>query len=81
MAASTLNVVLMRLHELDEGIQVVNKEEEVVGTSKLAARKALQEMAITRACLPIPLLAIPTIVMAKLDKWDTKFWLNGFFLI
>ena len=46
--ASTLNVVLMRLHELDEGIDVVDKQGNVVGTSKLAAKKALTEMAVTR---------------------------------
>ena len=66
--ASTLNVILMRLHELDEGIDVVNKEGEIVGTSKLAAKKALTEMAITRAALPIPLLAMPPIVMSLLEK-------------
>lgn len=66
--ASTLNVILMRLHECNEGIDVVNKQGEVVGTSKLAAKKALQEMAITRALLPIPLLTIPPIVMALLEK-------------
>lgn len=68
--ASTLNVVLMRMHELDEGIDVVNKKGEVVGTSKLAAKKALKEMAVTRAALPIPLLTIPTVIMAFLEKFD-----------
>ena len=58
MTASTLNVVLMRMHEVDEGIDVVDKQGNVVGTSKLAAKKALKEMAVTRAALPIPLLTI-----------------------
>ncbi len=66
--ASTLNVVLMRIHELDEGINVVDKDNKVVGTSKLAAKKALKEMAITRALLPIPLMTIPPIVMTLLEK-------------
>lgn len=66
--ASTLNVVLMRRHELNEGIDVVDKEGGVVGTSKLAAKKALTEMAITRAILPVPLLTIPPIVMTFLEK-------------
>ena len=66
--ASTLNVVLMRRHEMDEGIDVVDKEGKVVGTSKLAAKRALTEMAITRALLPIPLLTIPPVVMTFLEK-------------
>ena len=66
--ASTLNVILMRRHELNEGIDVVNKKGEVVGTSKLAAKKALTGMAITRAALPIPLLTIPPIIMTMLEK-------------
>jgi sideroflexin-5 len=66
--ASTLNVVLMRMHEIDEGIDVVDKSGQVVGTSKLAAKKALQEMAVTRAALPIPLLTIPPVIMTMLEK-------------
>ena len=46
--ASTLNVILMRMHELDEGIDVVDKHGNVVGSSKIAAKKALTEMAVTR---------------------------------
>lgn len=68
MTASTLNVVLMRMHELDEGIEVLDKEGEVVGTSKVAAKKALQEMAVTRACLPMPLLTLPPLIMSALEK-------------
>lgn len=66
--ASTCNVVLMRLHELDEGINVVDKNGNYVGTSKLAAKKALKEMAVTRALLPVPLLTIPPIVMTMCEK-------------
>lgn len=66
--ASTLNVVLMRLHELDEGIDVLNKDGETLGTSKLAAKVALKDMAITRAVLPVPLLIIPSMVMSLVEK-------------
>lgn len=37
--ASTLNTVLMRNHELREGIEVVDEQGNVVGTSKIAAKK------------------------------------------
>lgn len=66
--ASTLNVILMRRHELHKGIDVLDQTGAVVGTSGLAAKKALKEMAITRALLPIPLLTIPPIVMTMLEK-------------
>lgn len=68
MTASTLNVILMRKHECNEGIDVLDKNGQVIGTSKVAAKKALTEMAISRAALPIPLLAIPPIVMTMLEK-------------
>lgn len=68
MCASTLNVILMRIHEIDEGIDVVNKAGQIVGASKLAAKSALKEMAITRATLPIPLLLFPAISMSYLEK-------------
>ncbi len=37
--ASTINTVLMRNHELTEGIEVVDDKGNVVGTSKIAAKK------------------------------------------
>lgn len=66
--ASTLNVLLMRRHELDKGIDVLDKSGKVVGSSQLAAKKALKEMAISRALLPVPLLTIPPIIMSMFEK-------------
>ena len=40
--ASTLNSVLMRNHELWEGIEVVDDEGNVVGTSVIAARRVIR---------------------------------------
>lgn len=74
--ASTLNVILMRRHELEKGIDVVGKNGAVVGSSSLAAKKALKEMAITRALLPIPLLTIPPLVMTMLEKYDRIYRLS-----
>ncbi|CAG5127616.1 unnamed protein product, partial [Candidula unifasciata] len=37
--ASTCNVLLMRNSELYEGIEVVDKNNKVVGTSRVAAKK------------------------------------------
>ena len=66
--ASTLNVILMRIHELDEGIDVMDKSGNIVGNSKLAAKSALKEMAITRCVLPIPLLLLPSLAMSYIEK-------------
>lgn len=66
--ASVLNVLLMRQHELSQGIDVTDSSGTVIGTSQVAAKKALFEMAITRAVIPIPILLIPPIVMTRLEK-------------
>jgi len=66
--ASTCNVILMRNNELSEGIDVTDKSNNVVGTSRAAARKALTETAITRMVLPAPILLTPPIVMTYLEK-------------
>ena len=58
----------MRNHELREGIVVTDEEGREVGTSVVAARRAVKETAITRAVLPAPILLIPPIVMAGLEK-------------
>ena len=51
--ASTLNVLFMRIHEVKEGINVIDKSGKVIGNSKLAAKSALKEMAVSRAVLPV----------------------------
>ena len=66
--ASTLNAVLMRNHELREGIIVMEESGKDVGTSVIAARRAVTETAITRAILPAPILLIPPVIMAGLEK-------------
>jgi len=71
--ASTCNVLLMRNSELSEGIEVFDRNENNVGTSKVAAKKALKETAITRMVLPAPILLIPPVVMTAFEK--TK-WLQ-----
>ena len=37
--ANVCNVMLMRNHELSEGIEIKNQDGEIVGTSLIAARK------------------------------------------
>ncbi|XP_071948666.1 sideroflexin-5-like [Antedon mediterranea] len=69
--ASTCNCILMRYGELYEGIDVMDDKGNSVGTSKIAAKKALMQTALTRMVLPAPILLIPPILMSYLEK--TKF--------
>ncbi|XP_033756892.1 sideroflexin-5-like [Pecten maximus] len=67
-AANVCNVLLMRNNELAEGIEVVDSNQNVVGTSKIAAKRALQETAITRMFLPAPVLMLPPLVMSLIER-------------
>ncbi|XP_068195413.1 sideroflexin-5a isoform X3 [Antennarius striatus] len=67
-SANVCNVVLMRHSELSEGISVLDDDGKVVGTSKVAARHALFETALTRVVLPMPILVLPPMIMATLEK-------------
>ena len=66
--ASVSNVVLMRHSELFTGIEVSDSQDNVVGVSKVAAGKALKEVAATRAFLPAPILIIPPVLMTLLER-------------
>jgi len=66
--ASTCNVLFMRFHELYEGIEVLDEKDKPIGVSQLAAKKALTEMAMTRAFLPVPILFFPPVIMLAFEK-------------
>ncbi|XP_029113528.1 sideroflexin-5a isoform X3 [Scleropages formosus] len=67
-SANICNVGLMRHSELEEGIDVLDTNGNVVGTSRIAAKHALMETALTRVVLPMPILLFPPIIMAFLEK-------------
>uniref|UniRef100_A0A3B3YR18 Sidoreflexin n=1 Tax=Poecilia mexicana TaxID=48701 RepID=A0A3B3YR18_9TELE len=67
-SANICNVVLMRHTELSDGIDVLDDSGKVVGTSKIAARHALLETALTRVVMPMPIMVLPPMVMAVLEK-------------
>ncbi|TRY58593.1 hypothetical protein DNTS_015175, partial [Danionella cerebrum] len=67
-SANVCNVLLMRHTELSEGISVLDDDGNVVGTSKIAARHALMETALTRVVLPMPILLLPPLVMALYER-------------
>ncbi|XP_066574454.1 sideroflexin-5a [Amia ocellicauda] len=67
-SANICNVILMRHTELSEGIDVLDSNGNIVGSSKIAAKHALLETALTRVVLPMPILVFPPIIMAFLEK-------------
>ncbi|KAG2466002.1 sideroflexin-5-like isoform X2 [Polypterus senegalus] len=67
-SANICNVVLMRHSELAEGIDVLDANGNAVGSSKIAAKRALMETALTRVVLPMPILVLPPLIMSFLEK-------------
>ncbi|NWZ90469.1 SFXN5 protein, partial [Nesospiza acunhae] len=74
-SANICNVVLMRHTELEEGIDVLDTNGNIVGSSRVAAKHALLETALTRVVLPMPILVLPPIIMSVLEKtWLLRCW-------
>nr|XP_040030668.1 sideroflexin-5b isoform X2 [Gasterosteus aculeatus aculeatus] len=67
-SANICNVGLMRHSELSEGIDVLDDNGNVVGSSKIAARHAITETAFTRVVLPMPIFVLPPIIMSYLER-------------
>ncbi|XP_047210563.1 sideroflexin-5b isoform X2 [Girardinichthys multiradiatus] len=67
-SANICNVALMRHNELSEGIDVLDNNGSVVGSSKIAARHAIMETAFTRVVLPMPIFVLPPIIMSYLER-------------
>ncbi|KAL6487349.1 hypothetical protein MHYP_G00039750 [Metynnis hypsauchen] len=67
-SANVCNVLLMCHSELSEGVSVLDENGNVVGTSKIAARCALLETAVTRGVLPMPILVLPPMLMTVLES-------------
>ncbi|KAK8790882.1 hypothetical protein WA158_005513 [Blastocystis sp. Blastoise] len=72
--AGVSNVLLMRLAEMSKGINVFDEDGNDLGVSIKAGKKAVINTAITRICIPIPVLLIPPFINAGLDKmgWMPK---------
>ncbi|KAJ3386546.1 Splicing factor 3B subunit 1 [Lobulomyces angularis] len=66
--AGVANVFLMRRKELIEGIDVRDKEGNVLGKSKEAGKHAITQVAISRVATSFPLLIFPPFIMSQLQK-------------
>eukprot|EP01095_Lingulamoeba_sp_RSL-Kostka_P009991 TRINITY_DN3504_c0_g1_i1.p1 TRINITY_DN3504_c0_g1~~TRINITY_DN3504_c0_g1_i1.p1 ORF type:complete len:326 (+),score=86.87 TRINITY_DN3504_c0_g1_i1:128-1105(+) len=69
--ANICNIFFMRRSELKEGIHIKDKDDNIIGSSKIAAKSAIFETAITRVCLSIPILLFPPICMGLLQKYTS----------
>ncbi|XP_006201627.2 LOW QUALITY PROTEIN: sideroflexin-5 [Vicugna pacos] len=67
-SANICNLVLMRYGELEEGIDVLDGDGNCVGSSRIAARHALLEMALMRVVLPMSILVVSLIILSMLEK-------------
>lgn len=68
-SAGAANLILMRQKELKQGVTVTNKDgSKEYGKSKVAGKKAIQQTAISRIVLPVPVLCFPAIGNLLLTK-------------
>jgi hypothetical protein len=59
---------MMRQNELKEGVDVQDQHGNRIGTSKIAAKKAVFETALSRIALPAPILILPPVIMSLVEK-------------
>ncbi|XP_054722237.1 sideroflexin-3-like [Uloborus diversus] len=67
-AANCVNIPMMRLKELQEGIPVVDKNGNKVGNSKTAAKWAITQVVFSRIGMAMPGMLIPPVIMNNLER-------------
>jgi hypothetical protein len=67
-SAGTVNVYLMRMKEIRDGIDVYNDEGISLGKSKKAGASAVGQVATSRILTLAPVLTIPPFVLSQLEK-------------
>ncbi|XP_074100178.1 sideroflexin-1-3 [Cotesia typhae] len=67
-AANCVNIPLMRITELQEGIELQNEEGEKFGNSKKAAREAIASVTMSRILMASPSMVLSPILMNFLDR-------------
>lgn len=68
VSAGIVNVFLMRSEELKKGISVFDKDGKDLGVSKTAALYAVGETAASRVINATPIMVIPPLILARLQK-------------
>jgi tricarboxylate carrier len=67
-SAGTVNVYLMRMKEIRDGIDIYNDEGNNLGKSKKAGASAVGQVAISRVLATTPVMTIPPLVLFQLEK-------------
>ncbi|ODQ67183.1 tricarboxylate carrier [Nadsonia fulvescens var. elongata DSM 6958] len=71
VSAGVVNVGLMRSEEIKRGISVFDAETgEELGTSKSAAKYAVGETALSRVFNATPIMAVPPLILVKLQQMN-----------
>lgn len=70
-AANCVNIPMMRMRELSEGIPVFTEDGKRVGESVEAAKRAIPMVIFSRVCMAVPGMTIPPIIMDQLDRKTT----------
>jgi len=73
VSAGVVNVFLMRAEEIIHGIYVTDNEGTILGTSKKAGLLAVSETAASRALNATPVMAIPPLLLLRLQRTE---WLK-----
>ncbi|KAL5021109.1 hypothetical protein ScPMuIL_000264 [Solemya velum] len=91
-AANCINIPCMRSREITNGIPVFDENGNKLGESKMAAKKAISQVVMSRIMMATPGMLIPPFIMEYLNKKPIMLkrpWLNapiqvvlvGFFLV
>lgn len=67
-AANCINIPMMRMKELREGIPIFDKNGNKLGDSKVAAKSAITQVVLSRIGMASPSMVVPPIIMNHLDK-------------
>jgi len=67
-AANCVNVPLMRMHEINDGVPVSDENGNVLGKSSIAAKWGITQVVFSRVGMASPGMVIPPIVMNYLDR-------------
>lgn len=67
-SAGMANVACMRFTELKTGIPVYSEHGDLMGHSRIAAKQAIFQTAISRAVLPIPIVGLPGPIVSILFR-------------
>lgn len=67
-AANCVNIPMMRMKELQDGIPVFDKNGNKIGDSQAAAKSAITQVVLSRIGMASPGMVIPPLIMNQLEK-------------